>query len=114
MVKLYRGFCTSTTKTPYTLVWFSNDFCLIFTLYNFVGRMTQIEDRFWIETDSFVHCSKPNIQHMTLNELVSHMSMLHIHKSHITLVSHVWKSFIMLKLFVVNQNLFMQYNIPTF
>ena len=22
--------------------------------------MTQIEDRFWIETDSFVHCSKPN------------------------------------------------------
>ena len=27
--------------------------------------MTQIEDRFWIETDSFVHCSKPNYSFTT-------------------------------------------------
>ena len=29
--------------------------CLIFTLQDFLGRMTKIEDRYWIETDSFVH-----------------------------------------------------------
>ena len=51
------GFCKPTTKTPFTLVWFSDDFCLIFTLQDFLGRMTKIEDRYWIETDSFVQSS---------------------------------------------------------
>ena len=49
------GFCQSTTKTPFTRVWFSDDFCLIFTLQDFLGRMTKIEDRYWIETDYSVH-----------------------------------------------------------
>ena len=34
--------CNPTTKTPFTLVWFSDDFCLITTLQDFVGRMTKI------------------------------------------------------------------------
>ena len=42
------------------LVWFSDYFCLIFTLQDFVGRMTEINDRYWIETDSFSHSSSPN------------------------------------------------------
>ena len=49
------GFCKPTTNTPFTLVWFNDDYCLIFTLQDFIGRMTKIEDRYWIETDSFVH-----------------------------------------------------------
>ena len=49
------GFCKPTTKTPFTLVWFIDDYCLIFTLQVLIGRMTKIEDRYWIETDSFVH-----------------------------------------------------------
>ena len=49
------GFCKPKTKTPFTLVWFKYDFCLIFTRQDFLGRMTKIEDRYWIETDSFVH-----------------------------------------------------------
>ena len=52
-------FCKPTTKTPYTLLWLSNDFSFIFTLQDFIGRMTKIEDRYWIETDSFVHSSIP-------------------------------------------------------
>ena len=39
------GFCTPTTKTPFTLVWFNDDFCLIFTLQDFLGRMTKIKYR---------------------------------------------------------------------
>ena len=54
------GFRKLTTKTPFTLVWFSDDFCLIFTLQDFVGRMTKIDDRHWVEKDSFVHSSLPN------------------------------------------------------
>ena len=49
------GFCKTTTKTPFTLVWFNDDYCLIFTLQYFIGRMTKFEDRYWIETDSLVH-----------------------------------------------------------
>ena len=53
------GFYKPTTKTTFTLVWFSDDFCLIFTLQDFIERMTKIDDRYWIETDSFVHSATP-------------------------------------------------------
>ena len=46
-----------TTKIPFTLVWFSDEFCLVFILQDFIGRMTKIEDQYWIETDSFAQCS---------------------------------------------------------
>ena len=49
------GFCKPTTKTPFILVWFSDDFRITFTLQDFIGRMTKIQDRYWIETDSFMH-----------------------------------------------------------
>ena len=42
-----------------SLVWFNDDFCLFFTLQDFLGRMTKMEDRHWIETDSFVHSPHP-------------------------------------------------------
>ena len=32
-------FCKPTTKTLFTLVWLSDDFCLLFTLQDFLGRM---------------------------------------------------------------------------
>ena len=49
------GFCKPTTKTTFTLAWVSDYFCLIFTQQDFLGCMTKIEERYWIETDSFVH-----------------------------------------------------------
>ena len=45
------SFFKRTTKSSFTLVLFSVDFCLIFTLQDFIGRMTKIEDQYWIETD---------------------------------------------------------------
>ena len=51
------GFCKPTTKTPYTLTWFDETFCLIFRLQEFIGRMTRIKDRYWIETDNFIESS---------------------------------------------------------
>ena len=51
------GFCKPTTKTPYTLTWFDEKFCLIFQLQEFIGRMTRIKDRYWIETDTFIEIS---------------------------------------------------------
>ena len=74
------GFCKPTTKTPFTLVWFSDDLCLIFTLHDFVGRMTKIEDRYWIETDSFVHSSTP--KKSTTNDGIKGTSYPYIHAPH--------------------------------
>ena len=51
------GFCKPTTKTPYILTWFDKKFCLIFRLQEFIGRMTIIKDRYWIETDNFIDSS---------------------------------------------------------
>ena len=51
------GFCKPTTRTPYILTWFDEKFCLIFQLQEFIGRMTRIKDRYWIETDNFIDSS---------------------------------------------------------
>ena len=55
------GFCKLTTRTPYTLTWFDEQFCLIFRLQEFIGRMTRNKARYWIETDNFMESS--NITH---------------------------------------------------
>ena len=57
---LCRWFLETNQKTPCTLVWFCDDFCLSFTLQDFVGRMTKIEHRHWFETEYFVHSFFPN------------------------------------------------------
>ena len=51
------GFCKPTTRTPYTLTWFHEKFCLIFLLRDFIGRMTRVKDQYWIETDNFIESS---------------------------------------------------------
>ena len=51
------GFCKPTTSTPYTLIWFDENVCLVFRLQEFIGRMTRIKDRYWIETDNFIESS---------------------------------------------------------
>ena len=48
------GFCKSITWIPYTLTWFGEK---IFRLQEFIGRMTKIKDRYWIETDNFIESS---------------------------------------------------------
>ena len=71
------GFCKPTTKTPYTLVWFSDDFCLIFTPQ---CRMTKIDDRYWIETDSFIQSSLPNKSDVSFG--IKGTSFPYIHAPH--------------------------------
>ena len=51
------GFCKPTTSTPYIMTWLDENFGLIFRLQEFIGGMTKIEDRYWIETDNFIDSS---------------------------------------------------------
>ena len=74
------GFCKRTTKTPFTLVHLIDDFCLKFTLQDFLGTMTKIEDRYWIETDSFVHSSQSTKSDTTSG--IKGTAHLYIHAPH--------------------------------
>ena len=51
------GFRKPTTRTPYILTWFDEKVCLRFRLQEFIGKMTKIKDRYWIETDNFIDFS---------------------------------------------------------
>ena len=111
------GFCKPTTKTPFTLVWFSDDFCLFFTLQDFIGRMTKIDDRYWIETDSFVHSATP--KKSSSFDGIKGTSYPYIRAPHTetpteTQAFLVLKSFLMHISFAENQNLYIPLNILTF
>ena len=58
-------FCKPTTRTSYTLTWFDEKFCLIFRLQEFIGGMTRIKDRYWIETYNFIESSNITQTHQT-------------------------------------------------
>ena len=108
-----------TTKTPYTLVWFSDDVRLIFTLHvRFVGRVRKIEERYWIEADSFVHSSIPeksDEKNTTGNKGTPYP---HVHAPHTQkrtiLVFHALKNFHMFKHFLVNSTFYISLTIKTF
>ena len=110
------GFCKPTTKTTFTLVWFNDDFCLIFTLQDFLGRMTKIEDRYWIEADSFLH-SPHSIKPKTTSGIkgTEHPYVYAPHTQHPNNpVFHVLKYILQLKHSVVNQIPFILHNIQVF
>ena len=90
------GFCKPTTKTSFTLVWFSDDFCLIFTLQDktVIGLKPTLL--------YILHTQQDLRQLLALKVQYTHMYTLHMHKTQITQVVHVLKYFQMLKLSVVN------------
>ena len=47
------GFCKPTILTPFTIVWFPEDLCLIFSIHSFFGRMSKLNNRYWLETEHF-------------------------------------------------------------
>ena len=98
------GFCKPTTKTSFTLVWFSDDLCSIFTLQDFIGRMTKLKIDIGLkQTLSYIlQILKNLIKHRVLNEHHLLKYMLHIHKIHTIPIFHVLKYFRMLKHFVAH------------
>ena len=47
------GVCKPTILTPFTIVWFPEELCLIFSIHSFVGRLSQLNNRYWLETEHF-------------------------------------------------------------
>ena len=78
--------------------------------------MTKIEDRYWIETNSFAHTSHSTLSDATSGIKGTAQTYLHAPqtKTPITLVFHVLKSFQMLERSVVNLILFLLLYFLTF
>ena len=89
---------------------------LTFTLQDFVGRMTKIEERFWMETNSFLHSSIPKYSDDITGKKGTPYPYVHAphtqnpHNSSLSRLKKVHK----LKLFEVNQTLYIQLKILTF
>ena len=47
------GVCKPTILTPFTIVWFPEELCLIFSIHSFVGRLSKLNNRYWLETEHF-------------------------------------------------------------
>ena len=54
------GFCKPTILTPFTIVWFPEDLCLIFSIHSFIGRMSKLNNRYWLETEHFFNNNSKN------------------------------------------------------
>ena len=46
-------FYKPTILTPFTIVWFPEEPCLIFSIHSFIGRMSELINRYWLETEHF-------------------------------------------------------------
>ena len=56
------GFWKPTLKHPSTFVWFPEDLWLIFHISDFIRRMCELTNRFWLETDGFFNTTENNNQ----------------------------------------------------
>ena len=109
------GFCKPTTRTPYTLTWFDEKFCLIFRLQGFIGRMTRIKDRYWIETDNFIESSNITNNLQTEGIQGTDYPTVKTPKSTKTIQAfHDLKYTQMRKLFAENQNHYIRHNMKKF
>ena len=55
------GFCKATLKHPYLISCFSDEIGLIFHISDFIGLMSQLNNRYWLETDDFFNNTGKNI-----------------------------------------------------
>ena len=110
------GFCKPTTKTHYTLVWFNDDYCLIFTLQDFIGRMTKLKIDIGLKHALlYILHTQQNLKQLLVSKVQKiPMYMLLIHNIQTTQIFQDLKFSLQHKPFVVNQTLFVLHNTQTF
>ena len=60
------GFCKPTILTPFTIVWFPEELCLTFSITSFIGRLSKLNNRYWLETEHFFNNHSSTIPTDTL------------------------------------------------
>ena len=63
------GFCKPTLKRPSTSVWFPGKNCLIVQNSETIGRMSKLNNRYWLESDVFFNSTGRNIKQIIYVEL---------------------------------------------
>ena len=54
-------FCKPTILTPLTIVWFPAKLCLIISIQAFIGRISKLNNRYWLETLHFFENNNSNV-----------------------------------------------------
>ena len=49
------GFFKATLKHPKTIVRFSEEICLTVLILDFIGRLSKVKNRYWLETNDFLN-----------------------------------------------------------
>ena len=55
------GFCKPTILTPFTIVWFLEELYLIFPIHFFTGRVSKLNNRYWLETEHFLNTKNTKV-----------------------------------------------------
>ena len=55
------GFGKSTNLPQFTLVWFPEELCLIFSNHAFIGRMYKLKTSYWLETELFFKINNSDV-----------------------------------------------------
>ena len=69
------GFCKPTLKHPFIFVWFPEEICLLFHISDYIGQLSELDNRYWLETDDFFDSTGKNTRKFTrgiLPTVVSH------------------------------------------
>ena len=96
------------------MTWIDEKFCLKFRLQEFIGRMTRIKDRYWIETDNFIESS--NIPQNLQTKGIQGTKYPNVKTAQSTLYNPSLSRFEIYpiaKPFVENQNHYIQHNMKT-
>ena len=97
------------------LTWFDEEFCLIFRLQEFIGRMTRNKDRYWIETDNVIDSTNITKHLQTEGIKATQYPIVKTPQSTVEIQVFPDLKYIPLhKPFVGNQNHYIQHNMTTF
>ena len=96
------GFCKPTIQTPITSFWFPEALCLIISINSFIGGMSKLNNRYWLETEHF----------LTMKNLIFHMKLLAM-TLNVNPDSLVLKSSPEVNYFAINPQLFILLKILT-
>ena len=91
LVSVMMVFCKPIIFTPFTIVWFPEELCLIFSITSFIGRMSKLNNCYWLETEHFFNNHSSTIPTDTPYHDTKSQTHLHVLLNTLSSSSHMKK-----------------------
>ena len=89
------GFCKPNILNSFIIVWFPVELCLVFSIHSFIGRMSKLNNHYWLETEHVLVIKTPIFQ-LTLLTMIPNLKP----------ASLVSKLYLKIKCFVSNPHIY--------